>query len=189
MAQFLKVNADLHPVFNFDSANYNNDAVTVEGYISGTTLTLVTSPSGTIVAGTAVAPKMLLGAGVAAGTAVTAGSGSTWTVSVSQTLGSASSPVKFAIRSFVTTGTPVQPQGPKLDFFTVTLTGTAPAFAAQILTVVQQLATIHMYEVYDVNTITLALYGTGAWTAADIDTALASAGIAAATVATGASFH
>jgi hypothetical protein len=62
-----------------DSAN---QAVFV-GSISGTTLTVTSVTSGTIVIGTGIS-----GTGVTAGTTITAGSGSSWTVSASQTVSS-----------------------------------------------------------------------------------------------------
>lgn len=57
-----------------------------EGSISGTTLTVSTLTSGTIGIG-----QRVKGTGVSNGTYITAGSGSTWTVSVSQTVGSGTS--------------------------------------------------------------------------------------------------
>jgi len=67
----------------------------------------------------------------------------------------------------VTSAAPVQPQGPKLEFFTVTFTGTGTT-GAQILAAVntiQQLATIYMYEfTTDTNdTLAVAMYPIGAW--------------------------
>jgi hypothetical protein len=62
-----------------DSAN---QAVFI-GSISGTTLTVTSVTSGTIVIGTGIS-----GTGVTAGTTITAGSGSSWTVSASQTVSS-----------------------------------------------------------------------------------------------------
>jgi Concanavalin A-like lectin/glucanases superfamily len=62
-----------------DSANR---AVFV-GSISGTTLTVTSVTSGTIVIGTGIS-----GTGVTAGTTITAGSGTSWTVSASQTVAS-----------------------------------------------------------------------------------------------------
>lgn len=68
----------------------------------------------------------------------------------------------------VTSAVTVQPQGPKLDFFTITLADVAAntTIAAQTIQCVQQLATIHIYEFTDTGTDTLALavYPTGAWT-------------------------
>ena len=60
------------------------------GYISGTTLTITSSVTGTIVIG-----QYVLGVGVTQGTYITAGSGTSWTVNSSQTVGSSGSPVAF----------------------------------------------------------------------------------------------
>jgi len=75
-------------------------ASTFTGYISGTTLTVTAAGTGTIAIGT-----VLIGLGTASSssnnglvtpfTVITAGSGSTWTVNMSQTVGSAASPVAF----------------------------------------------------------------------------------------------
>lgn len=91
----------------------------------------------------------------------------------------------------VTSGSTVQPQGPKLDFFTITKdTG---AFSADnintIIQTVQQLSTVYLYEYTDASndTLAVAVYPTGAWTTAAIDTAVTAAGIAV-TVAASATF-
>ena len=72
----------------------------------------------------------------------------------------------------------VQPQGPKLNFFTVEGANLEPstetANIALIFQTVQQLATIHMYEWTDTGsngTIGLSVYPAGAWTAATLETA------------------
>jgi len=91
----------------------------------------------------------------------------------------------------VSSGLTVQPQGPKLDFFTITaaaaLTGTE---VNTILQTVQQLATIMIYEYTDAaaDTIALALYPTGAYTAASLKTAVDAVAPAAVTVAASATF-
>lgn len=67
----------------------------------------------------------------------------------------------------VADGMPVQPQGPKLDFFTVTGTGTLTGTQVNlIIQATQQLATVYMYEyTNDTNdTLAMAVYPTGAWT-------------------------
>jgi hypothetical protein len=91
----------------------------------------------------------------------------------------------------VTSGAVVQPQGPKLDFFTITKdTGAfTPANVNTLIQTIQQLATVYIYEYTDASNDTLgvAIYPTGAWTAATIDTAVTGAGIAV-TVADGATF-
>lgn len=53
------------------------------GSISGTTLTIVGTPTGTVAIG-----QILTGTGITAGTKIIAGSGTTWTVSASQTVNS-----------------------------------------------------------------------------------------------------
>lgn len=198
MAQFLKQNSDLKGVLNYDVGSYTNDAIILSGYISGTTLTVVGVPNGPVIAGTASAPKYLVGAGVGTGTIVTAVTGSSTnptslTVSVSQTVGSVTAPVQFAVKSFVTADLTIQPQGPKLQVFTVSGTA-APAFADAIMKVVQQRATVHMYEVKSSTTdIAFLTYGTECWSfgsgdANDLDIALSDAGLGAFSSASGASF-
>ena len=91
----------------------------------------------------------------------------------------------------VTSAATVQPQGPKLDFFTITK-DTGAFTTANINTIVQtvqQLATIYIYEYTDASddTFAMAVYPTGAWTTATIDTAVTAAGIAV-TVAASATF-
>jgi len=76
----------------------------------------------------------------------------------------------------------VQPQGPKLDFFT--LTGNSSQVADNIQTIfqtVQQLATVHIYEYTDAtdDRLAIALYPTGAWSVATLDAALANAYVGA----------
>lgn len=91
----------------------------------------------------------------------------------------------------VTSGDTVQPQGPKLDFATVTFTGHATG--AQIKTVVdtiQQLATVYVYEFTtggSNDTFAFASYPTGAW-ASGLDTAIAAAGISGTTTTATATF-
>lgn len=90
----------------------------------------------------------------------------------------------------VTSGATVQPQGPKLDFFTATfdaaLTTTQLNTAIQTI---QQLATIYIYEYTDTtdDTLAFAVYPVGAWTTATLDTALTAA-VEAVTVAASATF-
>lgn len=79
----------------------------------------------------------------------------------------------------VTSGVTVNVQGPKLDFFTVTLADIAAntTIALTAIETIQQKATIAIYEFTDTgtDTLALALYPTGAYTtvtlAADIDAA------------------
>ena len=80
--------------------------------------------------------------------------------------------------SAVVSAATVQPQGPKLDFFT--LTGNGSQIADNINTVfqtVQQLATVYIYEYTNAtdDTLAIAVYPTGAWTTTSLDDALANA--------------
>lgn len=92
----------------------------------------------------------------------------------------------------VTSEATVQPQGPKLQFFTVTASG---AFTGtQVNTIIQtvtQLSTVHMYEyVNDTNdSVALAVYPVAGWAAADITTALTAAGVTGTTTTDGAFFN
>jgi hypothetical protein len=99
----------------------------------------------------------------------------------------------------VDTGLTVQIQGPKLDFFTVT--GGANCDLSQTgniataISTVQQLSTVYLYNVStsSTGTINLAVYPTGAYTAANlalaINTAIASnVTNGNASVSTGATF-
>ena len=90
----------------------------------------------------------------------------------------------------VTSGATVQPQGPKLDFFTITFTGalTTTQLNTAVQTI-QQLATIYMYEYTDTtdDTLAVAVYPTGAWTTTTLDTALTAA-VEGCTVAASATF-
>lgn len=73
----------------------------------------------------------------------------------------------------------VQPQGPKLDFFTYTAAGalTGAEVSAGIKTI-QQLATIYIYEfeATGADSLAFAVYPTGAWTTGALDTALQALG-------------
>ena len=78
----------------------------------------------------------------------------------------------------VTSAATVQPQGPKLDFFTVTFDGSQIADnIATVFQTVEQLATMHIYEYTNAtdDTLAIAIYPTGAWTTATLDTALTAA--------------
>jgi hypothetical protein len=84
-----------------------------------------------------------------------------------------------------TSGVTVQPQGPKLEFFTIELATVATDGAVLKATIdtIQQLATIYMYEVTDTGTdkIAIAVYPVGAWTASTLDTATGGTTTASAT--------
>ena len=92
----------------------------------------------------------------------------------------------------LTSAATVQPQGPKLDFFTIT--GNGSQVADNIATVfqsIEQLATMHIYEYTDAtdDTLAIAIYPVGAWTTATLDTALTAAwGSANVSVAASATF-
>lgn len=76
----------------------------------------------------------------------------------------------------ITTGVVVQPQGPKLDFFTLQANANISANVGTVISSVikaaQQLATVHVYEYYANTTnadyVSLALYPAGGWSAADL---------------------
>lgn len=91
----------------------------------------------------------------------------------------------------VTDGAVVQPQGPKLEYFTVTFDGSvAGSVVNTAVQTLQQLSTVYIYQ-YNAgadDTLAVAVYPVSAWTASAIDTALASAGVAGTSTATGASF-
>lgn len=92
----------------------------------------------------------------------------------------------------VVDGAVVQPQGPKLDFFTATANGalTGDEVAAGIQAI-QQLGTIHMYQYDDESddTLSFAMYPTGQYSTADLVVALEDAGWAnAVTVTASATF-
>ena len=67
-----------------------------------------------------------------------------------------------------TAGTPVQPQGPKLDFFQVTANTTVVSqqgvqeYVANVINAIQQTATVAMYQVDGVQ-LSFAVYPTGAF--------------------------
>jgi hypothetical protein len=86
----------------------------------------------------------------------------------------------------------VQPQGPKLDFFTIELADVAAntTIALQTIQCVQQLATIHIYEFTDTTTDTLALavYPTGAWNTVSLAAAVDAATGGTSTVTAEATF-
>ena len=80
--------------------------------------------------------------------------------------------------SAVTSAATVQPQGPKLDFFTITGNGSQVADNINaVFQTVQQLATVYIYEYTNAtdDTLAVAVYPTGAWTTATLDTALTAA--------------
>lgn len=78
-------------------------------------------------------------------------------------------------------GATVQPQGPKLDFFTVTANaGMTTTQLASTITAIQQLGVIYVYEYTDAagsgdDTLAFAVYPTGAWSTTSLDDAITSA--------------
>ena len=75
----------------------------------------------------------------------------------------------------VTTAATVQPQGPKLDFFTVTADGAFTGTQVNlIIQATQQLATVYLYEYTDTSndTVAMAVYPFAAWTTATLDAAI-----------------
>ena len=92
----------------------------------------------------------------------------------------------------VVSGATVQPQGPKLDFFTITFTGTGTTGAQLLNTVnaIQQLATVYMYEFTSTtnDTLAVAVYPVGAWDTTSLDAAVTTAAGEAVSVAASATF-
>ena len=92
----------------------------------------------------------------------------------------------------VTSAATVQPQGPKLDFFTVTAASSGAFTGTQVNLIIQatqQLATVYIYEYTTAgpDTVAMAVYPTGAWTTATLNAAVIaglSAGGAANTTVT-----
>ena len=87
----------------------------------------------------------------------------------------------------------VQPQGPKLDFFTFeAAAGLTAAEVTQAIQSIQQLSVVYIYEYTDAaqDTLAMALYPTGAYTAGTLQTQLQAlgGGFAAGTVAATATF-
>lgn len=163
MAQFAKANADLQPVFHFDASSFTNDAITFTGVIaSGTTINVTNASSVAFVAG-----QVLRGQGITAGTKVVSYAAGVLTVAGATALTASATPVSMSARTMATVGVTVQPQGPKLEFFTLTITDSAYEQAMQEL---QQLATIHIYEVISATSMAVAVYPVGAWTTASTTT-------------------
>lgn len=98
----------------------------------------------------------------------------------------------------VTSAATVQPQGPKLDFGTITFTGATTPSGADIkiaIDTIQQLATVYLYEYTEVgdntDTLAVAVYPAGAWGFANggsLDSALTTALGYAVTTAASATF-
>ena len=78
----------------------------------------------------------------------------------------------------ITSAVTVQPQGPKLEFFTITGNGSQVLDnIATVFQTVQQLATIHMYEYTNAtdDTLAIAIYPVSAWTTTTLDNELSNA--------------
>ena len=90
-------------------------------------------------------------------------------------------------------GLAVQPQGPKLDFFTIELASVYAntTIAAQVMQTVEQLATVHIYQFNDAATdiLCLAVYPTGAWTTTSLAAAVDAATGGTSTVTATATFE
>ena len=72
---------------------------------------------------------------------------------------------------------PVQPQGPKLDFFTVTAASSGAFTGTQVNLIIQatqQLATVYIYEYTTAgpDTVAMAVYPVGAWTTTTLNAAV-----------------
>ena len=105
-------------ISNSNSATYATSTVTTgtaavmnTSTISGTTLTVGTLASGTIIAG-----MVLTGTGVTAGTYIVSGSGSSWTVSTSQTV--ASTTITGTAYTFTISQNATTAAGVTLSFYT-----------------------------------------------------------------------
>ena len=80
----------------------------------------------------------------------------------------------------VSTANTVQPQGPKLAFFTVTASGSSALTGTQVSLIIQatqQLATVYIYEFTTAgpDTLAMAVYPTAAWTTATLNAAVIAA--------------
>jgi len=93
----------------------------------------------------------------------------------------------------VSSGASVQPQGPKLDFFTVTAASSGAFTGTQVSLIIQatqQLATVYLYEFTTAgpDTLAMAVYPVAAWTTSTLNAAVIAAltagGVANTTVTT-----
>jgi hypothetical protein len=80
----------------------------------------------------------------------------------------------------VSSGASVQPQGPKLDFFTVTAASSGAFTGTQVSLIIQatqQLATVYMYEFTTAgpDTLAMAVYPVAAWTTSTLNAAVIAA--------------
>ena len=77
----------------------------------------------------------------------------------------------------VSSAATVQPQGPKLDYFTVTAASSGALSGTQVSLIIQatqQLATVYIYEFTTAgpDTLAMAVYPTAAWTTGTLQTAI-----------------
>ena len=77
----------------------------------------------------------------------------------------------------VSSAATVQPQGPKLDYFTVTAASSGALTGTQVSLIIQatqQLATVYIYEFTTAgpDTLAMAVYPTAAWTTGTLQTAI-----------------
>ena len=80
----------------------------------------------------------------------------------------------------VTSAATVQPQGPKLDYFTVTASGSSALTGTQVslaIQATQQLATVYIYEFTTAgpDKLAMAVYPTAAWTTTTLNAAVIAA--------------
>ena len=80
----------------------------------------------------------------------------------------------------VSSAATVQPQGPKLDFFTVTASGSSALTGTQVSLIIQatqQLATVYIYEFTTAgpDTLAMAVYPVAAWTTSTLNAAVIAA--------------
>ena len=76
----------------------------------------------------------------------------------------------------VSSAATVQPQGPKLDYFTITAASSGALSGTQVSLIIQatqQLATVYIYEFTTAgpDTLAMAVYPTGAWTTTTLQAA------------------
>lgn len=80
----------------------------------------------------------------------------------------------------VSSAATVQPQGPKLDYFTVTASGSSALTGTQVSLIIQatqQLATVYIYEFTTAgpDKLAMAVYPVAAWTTATLNAAVIAA--------------
>lgn len=156
MAQFTKVNADLKGVLNYDVSEYLNDAITFTGNIASATTINVTNPSSTAF----TVGQVVTGPGVPAGCVVAVPGYAAGVLTTSGGMTVSTTPASFVAATRWVVGENVQPQGPKLQFLTVTITANCVQEAIRVL---QKRSTVHLYRVASATELHVALYSTMAW--------------------------